>query len=289
MLKRRIIAVLPVLNGIVVQSIGFKKYLPVGRPAVAVEHLNRWGVDEIVMLDISSTSIAEAELERAISDVAPYCLVPLAVGGGLRTIDHVRSVIKSGADRIVLNTSVFDTPELIEQAANRFGTQCVVAAIDARPRDDGFEAFVDGGVRGTGLSPMVLAKRAEDHGAGEILIQAVHRDGQKSGYDLELCEQVAASVSIPVVVLGGVGAPMHMADAAKLPGVSGLAAGNFYHFTEHTATVAKAVIQAAGVELRHDSYADYRDCNFDETGRLRKKTDNDLEEMLFIHYVDEVI
>jgi len=290
MLKQRVIAVLPVLNGIVVQSLGFQKYLPVGKPAIAVEHLNRWGIDEIIMLDISSSRSVDEGPERYISVVAPYCLVPLAVGGGIRTIDHVRDVIKSGADRIVLNTSIFDNPELIEQAAQRFGTQCIVAAIDAKPGEgEAYDTYVDGGARWTGLSPVELARRAEDHGAGEILIQAMHRDGRRSGYDLELSAQVAAAVSVPVIVLGGVGMPAHMAEAAQVPGVCGLAAGNFFHYTEHTATIAKAVIQASDTDLRHDSYADYRGCSFDALGRLNKKTDADLEELLFVHYVDEVI
>lgn len=290
MLKQRIIAMLPVRDGVVVQSIGFQKYLPVGKPAIAVEHLNRWGIDEIVMLDISPSRPTDARPERYISDVAPYCLVPLAVGGGIRTIDHVRDVIKSGADRIVLNTPVLDNPKLIEQAAKRFGTQCIIAAVDARPADGGvYETLVDGGTRQTDLSPAEMARRAEDHGAGEILIQAMHRDGHKSGYDLELAAQVAEAVSVPVIVLGGVGAPGHMAEAARVPGVSGLAAGNFFHFTEHSATIAKALIQAAGTDLRHDSYADYRESSFDGQGRLRKKADADLEELLYVHYVDEVI
>jgi cyclase len=290
MLKQRVIAVLPILNGTVVQSLGFQKYLPVGKPAVAVEHLNRWGIDEIVMLDISPSRPVDDGPERYVSDVAPYCLVPLAVGGGIRTIDHVRDVIKSGADRIVLNTSIFDNPLLTVQAARRFGTQCIVAAIDAKPGEGGsYDTYVDGGARRTGLSPVAMARRAEDQGAGEILIQSMHRDGCRLGYDLELSAQVAEAVSVPVVVLGGVGMPAHMAAAAEIPGVCGLAAGNFFHYTEHAPATAKAILRVAGVELRHDSHADYRECSFDAQGRLNKKADADLEELLFVHYVDEVI
>ncbi len=290
MLKQRIVAVLPVRNGIVLQSLGFKKYLPVGKPEIAVEHLNRWGIDEIVMLDISDDKSGGVRLDQSVANVAPYCLVPLAVGGGIRTIDDIREVIKSGADRIVLNTSVFDDPKLIEQAAERFGVQCIIAAIDAAPSAAGaYDTFVEGGRRRTGLSPKDMARRAEDHGAGEVLIQAMHRDGSKKGYDLDLISDVAGAVSVPVIALGGVGLPSHMSDAARVPGVSGLAAGNFFHFTEHAAAVAKAALQASGVDLRHDSYADYRTCAFDESGRLRKRADEDLEELLFVHYVDEVI
>ncbi|HCX14551.1 MAG TPA: imidazole glycerol phosphate synthase subunit HisF [Rhodospirillaceae bacterium] len=290
MLKKRIVAVLLVRNGIVVQSVGFHKYLPVGKPEIAVEHLNKWGVDEIVILDISGRNFADAQLEQNITRVAPFCLVPLAVGGGIRTVDHIRQVIKSGADRVVLNTSIFDNPKLIKQAAERFGTQCIIAAIDAAPSDiNVYDTFVHGGKKRTGLSPKDLARRAEDHGAGEILIQAIHRDGCKMGYDLELIAEVSGAVSVPVIALGGVGCPAHMAEAVRVPGISGLGAGNFFHFTEHTASVTKALLQRAGVDLRHDSYADYRDYQFDAQGRLQKKADKDLEELLFVHYVDEVI
>jgi len=288
MLKQRIVGVLLVRDGIVVQSLGFKRYLPVGKPAVAVEHLNRWGIDEIVMLDISPGGAPDT-LQRHVAAVAPYCLVPLAAGGGIRNVDHIREVIKSGADRVVLNTAVLDDPALITHAAERFGTQCIIAAIDARPGASGYDTFVDYGRRKTGLTPAQMAKRAEDHGAGEVLIQGMHRDGARTGYDLELIKQVTAAVSVPVVILGGVGSPAHMDAAAHVPGVCGLAAGNYLHYTEHTAAVAKAMLEAKGDALRHDSYADYRDFSFDTDGRLKKKSEAELEELLFVHYVDEVI
>jgi len=289
-LKQRIIAVLPILNGIVVQSMGFKRFLPVGKPPVAVEHLNRWGIDEIAMLDISRSASSGFALQTYVADVAPYCLVPLAAGGGIRTIDHVRDVIKSGADRVILNTAVFDNPALLSHAAERFGIQCIIAAIDARQTDGGrYEAFVDGGARATGMHPIQLAKQAEDSGAGEILLQNIDRDGAKTGYELELIEEVASAVSIPVIALGGVGVPNHFLPAAKIEGVGGLAAGNYFHYTEHTATVAKAALAAGGVRLRHDSYADYRESKINAQGRLQKLPDKKLEALLFVHYTDEVI
>jgi cyclase len=290
MLKRRIVGVLLVRDGIVVQSLGFERYLPVGKPAIAVEHLNRWGIDEIAILDISDDSATAFHATKLVSDVAPYCFVPLAAGGGIRTIAQIRDVIKSGADRVILTTALLDNPRLITLGAERFGSQAIIAAIDAKPGADGkYETFVDGGRRKTGLSPADMARRAEDHGAGEVLIQAIHRDGSRSGYDLALLESVAAAVSIPIIVLGGVGKPEHLAAAAAFPGVYGLGAGNYLHYTEHTATVAKAVLQNAGVDVRHDSYGDYREFAFSDDGRLLKRADAELEDMVFIHYVDEVI
>jgi len=262
----------------------------VGKPAIAVEHLNRWGIDEIVILDISDNGARNFGIEKIVADVAPYCMVPLAAGGGIRTIDQIRDVIKSGADRVVLNTAVADNPKLITQGADRFGAQAIIAAIDAKPRaGGGYAAFVDGGRRAIKLTPAELAKDAEKHGAGEILIQAIHRDGAKSGYDLDLVAEISKAVSVPIVVLGGVGAPVHFAAAARFPGVYGLAAGNYLHYTEHTATVAKAALQANGVVMRHDAYADYRDFAFSDDGRLAKRNDAELEDMFFVHYVDEVI
>jgi len=290
MLKQRIVGVVLVREGLVVQSLGFQRYLPVGKPPIVVEHLNRWGVDEIAMLDISAPNRPGPALEALVASVAPYCLVPLAVGGGIRTVEQMRNVIKSGADRVILNTAVLDAPQVLTQGADRFGVQAIIAAIDAKPTGSGkYESFVDGGLRATGINPAVLAKQAEAHGAGEILIQAIHCDGAKSGYDLDLVREISNAVSVPIVVLGGVGHPSHFVAAAKVPGVCGLAAGNYLHFTEHTAAVAKAFVQQAGIDMRVDSYADYRDFAFSEDGRLKKRSDAELEDMLFVHYVDEVI
>jgi cyclase len=290
MLKQRIIGVLLVREGIVVQSIGFKKWLPVGKPAIAVEHLNRWGIDEIALLNISPQNVNDDSLHRMIADVAPYCFVPLAIGGGIRTIAQVHDAIRTGADRVIMTTAVADNPSLITQAANRFGSQAIIAAIDVRKNAQGdYDAYVDYGRRKVDLPPAALAKRAEEHGAGEILVQAIHRDGSRQGYDLELIELMCGTVGVPVIALGGVGAPAHMADAMPIAGVGGLAAGNYLHYTEHTAAVAKAALMTKGGDLRHDSYADYEGFAFDASGRLKKKTDATLMDMMFVHYTDEVI
>jgi len=290
MLKQRLVGVVLVKDGVCVQSIGFCRFLPVGSPAIAVEYLNRWSIDEIVMLDISAPRSRTTISERLIAAVAARGLVPLSVGGGLKTIEAVREVVKSGADRVVLTTAAVQNPELITQVADRFGSQCVIVGIDACRNDDGsYSTYISGGQQSVGLSPVALAQMAEARGAGEILIQAIHRDGSKQGYDLVLIEQVAAAVNIPIIALGGVGSPVHFLEAAGIPGVSGLAAGNYYHFTEHTALVAKAFLVNHAVSMRHDSYADYRDFGFLPDGRLAKKSDAELEELFFVHYTDEVI
>jgi len=290
MLKQRIVGVLLVRGGIVVQSIGFKKYLPVGKPAIAVEHFNRWGVDEIAMIDISPENAGGTALHQMIADVAPYCLVPLAVGGGIRTIEQVHDVIRTGADRVILTTATYETPKLITTAAERFGSQAIIGGIDVRPDAAGhYGAYVDYGHRKVDLTPTALAKRAEEYGAGEILIQGMHRDGSKQGYDLGIVAEICTAVSVPVITLGGVGAPSHMAQAMSIRGVGGLAAGNYLHYTEHTAAVAKAALMATGSDLRHDSYADYSGFSFYASGRLKKKNDAELMDMLFVHYSDEVI
>jgi cyclase len=290
MIKQRLVGVVLVKDGVCVQSIGFDRFLPIGSPEIAVEHFNRWSIDEIVMLDISAPRTGARVSSELIAAVAPRGLVPLAVGGGLKTVDDVRQVVKLGADRIVITTAAVDNPQLISEVAGRFGDQCVIVGIDARRNRDGsYSAFVEGGRRATGRSPIDIARMAQAHGAGEILIQAIDRDGSKQGYDCDLVERVADAVQIPVIALGGVGSPAHFREAADISGVGGLAAGNYFHFTEHTALVAKAFLIGHGVAMRHDSYADYREFSFLPDGRLAKKADAALEELFFVHYTDEVI
>jgi imidazole glycerol-phosphate synthase subunit HisF len=290
MLKTRVIGAVLVKDGICVQSIGFGRFLPVGKPAIVVEHLNRWNVDEILLLDISAPRRGSTIAERLVAEVATSCSVPLAVGGGLRSVDDARRVISSGADRVVFNSAIVDVPAAITETAERFGSQAVIGAIDARPVADGsYHAFVRAGAVDTGIGPSELARTVQALGAGEVLIQAMHRDGEGKGCDLDLVRGVAESVTVPVIGLGGVGHPSHLAELATIAGVSGLAAGNYLHYTEHTALVAKAFLVRQSVPVRDESYANYRKFGFDADGRLAKRPDAELEEMMFVHYVDEKI
>ena len=180
-------------EGIVVQSINFKQYLPVGVPTIAVEYLDRWGIDEIVLLDIDATPESRRPKYEKVVEYAKHCQVPLAVGGGITDLSDIENLILSGADKVVINTAVVENPDLIHQGARLFGDQCMVVAIDVR-RLGGrrYEAFTHSGTRPTGYDPFQLAKTAEDRGAGEIFLNSIDRDGSRKGYDLELIENMVA-------------------------------------------------------------------------------------------------
>jgi imidazole glycerol-phosphate synthase subunit HisF len=288
MLKIRIVAVLVIKGGIVVQSMGFKRYLPIGSPAIAIEYLNSWGIDEIVYLDIDATHENRRPQFDNIRDYSKYCHVPLAVGGGIKDVDDIKKLIHAGADKILLNTEFLKNPKLVSKGAELFGNQCIVVSIDARRLSEGnYETYVNSGTIPTGYTPAELAKRAEDMGAGEILITSIDRDGSKKGYDIELVRQVVNVVNIPVIVCGGVGYAQHLQEGANL-GASAVAAANFFHYSEHSVTTVKSCLKAANVNIRLDSYTTYHNFLFDSVGRIQKK-DEALLERLYVEYIPEEV
>lgn len=289
MLKTRVVGVLVVKGDIVVQSVNFKQYLPVGSPAIAIEYLNRWGIDEIIMLDIDATLESRGPKNNMIKECSRYCQVPLTVGGGIRSVPHMEELIRSGADKVSINSAISDNPALITEGARIFGSQCIIASIDARSIGEGkYETFTRGGKRSTGKTPVSMAKLAEEYGAGEIFLNSIDRDGSKEGYDLCLIQQVLEAVNIPVIVCGGVNHPGHFQEAMDLE-VSGAAAANFFHYTEHSVISAKGFLRGARDDIRLDSYATYRGYEFDDHGRAAKKGDLTLEKLRFEYIPEEVI
>lgn len=284
MLKTRVVGVVPVRNGIAVQSVGFARYLPLGRPEVAIAYLDRWGIDEIIVLHIDGVPPGTGE----VASYARHCRVPLSVGGGVRDAQTVRSIIHAGADKIVLNTAVLTHPGLVGEAARLFGDQCVVVSIDGRRGPRGHEAFVAGGAQATGLQVSELAARVAREGAGEILVNSIDRDGMKQGYDLDLVRSVVAAVGIPVIACGGVGQPEDL-RAGFEAGAAALAAANFFHFTEHSVILAKSWLAARGVPVRLDSYTSYAGRELDGEGRLPRLAEETLDELRFRYVPEEVI
>ncbi|TYT76299.1 imidazole glycerol phosphate synthase subunit HisF [Desulfobotulus mexicanus] len=288
MLKKRLIGVLVVKNGLVVQSIGFRHYLPVGRPTVAVEYLNRWGIDEILLVDISATAEGRSPDCAMIAELAPFCLVPLAAGGGVHNLKDMEKLIRSGADKVVLQSALFREPDLLREGARHFGRQCMVVSIDARQKNDGSYETLSTGLLPTGHTPADLARMAEDRGAGEIFINSVDRDGSQKGYDAELISQVCKAVSVPVIACGGAG---HAKDFVTpfLCGAAAAAAANYFHFTEHSVILAKRFLHGQSLPIRLDSHASYEGASFDEKGRLAKKEDRFLEKLRFEYIPEEII
>jgi len=291
MLKKRVIACLVVKQGIVVQSIGFQRYLPVGKPEIAVEFLNHWGIDEIILVDIDATRENRLVSLDLIRRISKYCFVPLTVGGGIRTVDDMKKVIQSGADKIAINSAAIRTPELIIKGQEIFGRQSVVVSIDARKSfDSHYEVFLESGQKPTGISPRILAVEVERLGAGEILLTSIDSDGAKQGYDLDLVREVAAAVNIPLIICGGAGNAAHLAQGLELTGVSAVAAANYFHYTEHSVTITKSYLEKnCSQQIRLETYANYRDFGFDDEVRLNRKSDSELAELLFEYHPKEVI
>ncbi len=288
MLKKRITANLVVKNGLVVQSIGFNKYLPVGKPSVAIEFLNQWGIDEIILTDISASAQGTGPDFQMIRNATKKCFVPLTIGGGITHVDHIKELMQCGADKIALNQAALIKPELISEAAHIFGNQCVVVSIDGIATENGHRVYDYLSKKVTSLTPGIFAFDNQQLGAGEILINSVDRDGSYLGYDLPLINEVCNHVNIPVIACGGAKNANDMIAALKSTNASAVSAGNFFHFTEHSVNISKAIIKQE-VDVRIETHANYAESRFGSSLRILKKEDEVLEKMLYLHIEKEII
>lgn len=288
MLKKRIIAVVIVKDDIVVQSIGFHKYLPIGKPEITLEFLTSWGIDEIVYLDISATKNQKQPNYDLIRNAAKKCYVPLTVGGGIRRMDQVHELMSSGADKVSLNHIAYNNISFVKEVALAYGNQCVVASIDVINTPSGYQVYDYTKKQMIGMDPFEYAKRLADHGAGEIFLNSVDRDGSYLGYDLDLIESVTNSVHVPVICCGGAKNASDMVSLFSKTKVSAAAAANFFHFTEHSVNVSKSFVRKTE-NIRLETYANYAENDLNSEMRLTKKDDKILEEMLFLRIEKETI
>jgi cyclase len=288
MLKKRIAAVIIVKDNIVVQSINFKKYLPVGKPAIALEFLNSWGIDEIILLDISASSGNRPPDFAMVGEASKRSYVPLTVGGGITNIDNIKDLMHAGVDKISLNQSALKDTSLISKAANIFGNQCVVVSIDAIKVNGKYRVYDHMKKIPTELDPQTFAKLVCSEGAGEILINSVDRDGSYLGYDLALINSVCEVVSVPVICCGGAKNAKDFVTVFENTNVSAAAAANFFHFSEHSVNISKAFIKKS-MDVRLETNADYHDAMLSEDLRLVKKDDSILEKMLYLRIEKEII
>jgi imidazole glycerol-phosphate synthase subunit HisF len=261
MLKKRLIPVLLLKNGLLVRSELFKIHQAIGNPIYEVQRFNEWNVDELIYLDISRSGQYDIRRDdhklKGLSDplsildaVSKTCFMPLTWGGRIRTLEDMRTFLNHGADKITLNMAAVQTPHLISQGAKVFGSQAIVVSIDALRHPDGStEVFISGGTISTGLKPEVWAKQAENCGAGEILLQSIDRDGTGEGYDLELIHAVAAATTLPVIACSGVGRYEHYAQAIKA-GAAAVAAANIWHFKELSDRGGKRALARANIDVR---------------------------------------
>lgn len=290
MLKKRIVVSLVIKNGMVVQSIGFSKYLPIGRVDISVEFLSRWGIDEIVLLDIDATSQNRKPDFEMVTNASRKSFVPLTVGGGIDSLEDIRKLVHYGADKVSINKIALTNPKIIKEASEIFGAQCIVVSMDVKKNNNHYEVYSDNGKNPTGLNPVEWAKEIEKLGAGEIFLNSIDRDGSKLGYDLRIIKDVADSVSIPVIACGGAGHPKHFLEVLTKTGASAAAAGNFFQFTEHSPMTVKSYLLQNKVNVRLDSYANYKGVNFmRESGRIAKRADDYLEKLRVKYIPDEII
>ncbi len=253
MVKFRIIPCLDVKDGRVVKGVNFVNLRDAGDPAEAAAAYDAAGADELCFLDISATEEGRCALLDKVAQTAERCFMPLTVGGGVRTPADIRRLLLAGADKVAVNTAAVDNPRLIEEAAGRFGAQCIVVAIDAKTVGPGkWEVFTHGGKRATGIDAIVHARDAVNRGAGEILLTSIDRDGAKTGYDLPLIRCVADAVAVPVIASGGAGEVEHFVDVAFEGRASAALAASIFHFGEVRIADAKRALHEAGIPVRLD-------------------------------------
>lgn len=251
MLAKRIIPCLDVHEGRVVKGTNFVNLRDAGDPVELASIYDKAGADELVFLDISASAEGRATMLDVVRRTAEEVFIPFTVGGGLRTIEDIRKMLKAGADKVSLNTSAVQNPELISLGANAFGSQCIVVAVDARYRENGnWEVFIHGGRTPTGLDVLEWVNRAEELGAGEILLTSMDRDGTKDGYDLELTRKVCEAVSIPVIASGGVGNLEHIFQGLTQGQADAALAASIFHYGEYTIRETKQYLSERGVVVR---------------------------------------
>ena len=249
---KRIIPCLDVKNGRVVKGVNFINFRDAGDPAEVGAAYDRSGADELVFLDITASSDARATAVEMVRKVAEKVFIPFTVGGGIRTVEDFKALLREGADKISINSSAINTPELISDAADKFGSQCVVVAIDAKRRADGsgWNVYKNGGRVDTGLDAVEWAARANKLGAGEILLTSMDCDGTKAGYDLELTKAVAGCVTIPVIASGGAGTKEHFYEALAEGGADAALAASLFHYKELEIMELKQYLAQKGVPVR---------------------------------------
>lgn len=261
MKKNRIIPILLLRNGFLVQSKGFSRYQNLGNPITSVKRLSEWGSDELIYLDLTTDDQYDMRrddlghpnrnnLFDIIHDVSREAWLPVTVGGRIRSMDDIEKRLSLGADKIAVNSQPLASPEFVEASAREFGSQCIVVSIDVKLRDGRYEVMAQGGKQPTGRDPAAWAREVQERGAGEILLNSIDRDGMKNGYDIELLNQVCNAVSIPVIACGGVGNWDHLAEGLQKTKCDAVAAANIFQYVDQAVYLAKKHLYNLGLNVR---------------------------------------
>jgi len=250
MLAKRIIPCLDVDGGRVVKGVNFVNIRDAGDPVEIAEIYNKQGADEIIFLDITATSDRRDIIIDVVEKTAERVFVPLTVGGGMRNLDDIRRILRAGADKVSMNTAAVESPELVSKAADRFGSQCIVVAIDAKAKGSSWEVFIHGGRTPAGLDVVDWAKKMEGLGAGEFMLTSMDRDGTKEGYDLRLTRTISDLVNVPVIASGGVGTLEHLYEGLTDGRADAVLAASIFHYNEFTVGDVKAYLKGRGVNVR---------------------------------------
>ncbi|RCN56687.1 imidazole glycerol phosphate synthase subunit HisF [Acidiferrobacter thiooxydans] len=250
MLARRVIPCLDVDCGRVVKGVRFQEIRDAGDPVAAARHYDEAGADELTFLDISASHEGRATMVSVVEAIATQVFIPLTVGGGVRTVADVRRLLNAGADKVSINSAAVERPDFIKEAADHFGAQCLVVAVDAKAADGHWQVFTHGGRRATGLDVVEWAGRMAAFGAGEILLTSMDRDGTRDGFDLPLTRAVADAVSVPVIASGGVGTLAHLAAGVLEGHADAVLAASIFHFGEFSVDEAKRYMAGCGIEVR---------------------------------------
>lgn len=252
MLKKRLIPVIILRDGQVVQSVQFRHTNVIHwNPVTAVDFFNKWAVDEIVLLDVSRKLTKRNKFYNAVDGLSKKCFVPLTVGGWITEASEAKKMLRLGADKIVINTEAFRRPQLIADCATIFGSQCVVISIDVKHNaENKYEVYINRGQESTGMAPVDWAEKCQEMGAGEIFLNCIDRDGFRKGYELDLLRTVVDTVRIPVIAMGGVFEWQHLVDGITKGRADAVAAANIFHYTEHSTKKAKEYMRLKGIDVR---------------------------------------
>jgi len=250
MLKNRIIPCLDVKNGRVVKGINFIDLQDAGDPVEQAKIYSDSGADEICFLDITASNENRETIFDVVKRTSKNCFVPLTVGGGVKSLDDINKLLTSGADKVSINTAAVNNHNLIKESSKRFGSQCIVVAIDAKQKNNKWKIFTHGGRNETGIDALEFSKKMEDCGAGELLVTSMDRDGTKKGYDIELISKIEKSVNIPIIASGGVGTLEHLFEGIKYGKASAVLAASIFHYGTHTIREAKQYLDSKGIPVR---------------------------------------